>query len=210
MMLKLFRIIKTSIVFILFLELSLYAVLVKAEGITEGKFGYGKRHATLQLGYGAGFSFGFVGEGDGSSVEYFSAFPSFGVGISDAFAEGSWYQGNFDLELQGEFTSSFKPVGGYSVGAGFLFRYNFLASKKFIPYIELGLGFGYLKYGLQDQSDGFVFSPQGGLGAYYFITDNVAINGAWKIHHMSNSGIEQPNNSINANVFLVGVSYFFD
>jgi len=30
------------------------------------------------------------------------------------------------------------------------------------------------------------------------------------VHHMSNAGIQQPNNSINANVFSLGATYFFD
>ncbi|NOQ16340.1 MAG: outer membrane beta-barrel protein [Methyloprofundus sp.] len=176
---------------------------------TEDNFGYGKQYVFLQSGYGAGFAFSFVGSGDGSEVSYLATFPGFAVGISDVLATDSWYRGNFDLLLQAEVIGNFQPVGGYSLGGAFLFRYNFLASKRFVPYVELGLGFGYLNFNLQDQADGFVFSPQGSLGAHYFITDNFAINGAWKVHHMSNSGLEQPNNSINANVFLLGVSYFF-
>jgi len=184
--------------------------MVMAEGSPNDKFGYGKSHLGLQLGYGLGMSLGFVGWGDGSQVSYMAAFPSYGIGISDIFADEDWYRGNVDLVVQGEFIKNFQPSDGYSLGGGFLFRYNFLANKKFIPYLELGLGFGSLNFGLDDQIDGFVFSPQGGVGAYYFISDHIAINAAWKLHHMSNSGIEQPNNSVNASVFLLGVNYFFD
>jgi len=196
-------------VFVLGLSLCFYSALSSAKTDAEDHFGYGKQYAFLHSGYGAGFEFNFVGSGDGSEVAYLATFPGFGVGISDVFAEDSWYRGNFDLILQAEVIGNFQPVGGYSLGAAFLFRYNFLVSKKFVPYVELGVGFGYLDFNLQDQVDGFVFSPQGSLGAHYFITDEFAINAAWKVHHMSNSGLEQPNNSINANVFLLGVSYFF-
>ncbi len=193
----------------LLLSVYFYSTVSIAKADTRENFGYGEQYVFLQSGYGRGFEFSFVGSGDGSDVSYMAVFPGFGVGISDVLATESWYRGNFDLILQAEVIGNFQPVGGYSLGGAFLFRYNFLASKKFVPYVEIGLGFGYLDFNLQDQSDGFVFSPQGSLGAHYFITDDFAINGAWKVHHMSNSGIKQPNNSINANVFLLGVSYFF-
>ncbi|MDC9727769.1 MAG: acyloxyacyl hydrolase [Methyloprofundus sp.] len=190
------------------LSLCFYSTVSTAKS-EQKNFGYGQQYVFLQSGYGVGFEFDFVGSGDGGDVGYVATFPGFAVGISDIFAEDSWYSGNFDLVLQAELIKNFQPVDGYSVGGAFLFRYNFLASKKFVPYVELGVGFGYLDFNLQDQVDGFVFSPQSSLGAHYFITDDFAINGAWKVHHMSNSGLEQPNNSINANVFLLGVSYFF-
>jgi len=206
---KLKRMLNLLKVLSVILALSLHSSFLLAKDSENDVFGYGKKYVFLQSGYGSGFEFNFVGSGDGSGVQYFATFPGSGVGISDVFAQGSWYQGNFDFIWQGEFTYNFQPAGGYSLGTGFMFRYNFLASKKFVPYVELGLGFGYLNYNLADQVDGFVFSPQGSLGAHYFITDQWAINGSWRVHHMSNSGLEQPNNSINANVFLIGVSYFF-
>jgi len=207
MLLIVIKIIKVS----LFLMMTLmYSNFANAVEKPDEVFGYGKQYVFVQSGYGAGFAFDFVGSGDGSEVQTFNTFSGYGVGISDIYADDSWYRGNFDFIWQGEFTYNFQPTGGYSAGSGFLFRYNFLANKKFVPYVELGIGFGYLGYGLKDQSDGFVFSPQGSLGAHYFITDNVSINGSWRVHHMSNSGLQQPNNSINSNVFSLGATYFFD
>ena len=194
----------------LFITLFFYSTFSIAKADTEEVFGYGKQYVLLQSGYGSGFAFNFVGSGDGSEVSYLATFPGFAVGISDILAEDSWYRGNFDLILQAEVIGNFQLVGGYALGGAFLFRYNFLASKKFVPYVELGLGFDYFDFNLQDQAGGFVFSPQGSLGMHYFIMDDFAINAAWKVHHMSNSGLEQPNNSINAHVFLLGVSYFFE
>jgi len=199
--------IKISLVLLL---ISVYSNAVNATEKSGEVFGYGKQYAFIQSGYGSGFAFSFVGSGDGSEVKTFDAFAGYGVGISDIYADDSWYRGNFDFIWQGEFTYNFQPAGGYSIGSGFLFRYNFLANKKFVPYVELGAGFGYLEYNLEDQSNGFVFSPQGSLGAHYFITDKVSITGSWRVHHMSNAGIQQPNNSINANVFSLGATYFFD
>jgi len=201
------KIIKVSLFLLI---TSVHPNFANAAEKTGEVFGYGKQYAFVQSGYGSGFAFSFVGSGDGSEVKTFNTFAGYGVGISDIYADDSWYRGNFDFIWQGEFTYNFQPKGGYSAGSGLLFRYNFLANKKFVPYVELGVGFGYLDYNLKDQSDGFVFSPQGSLGAHYFITNNVSITGSWRVHHMSNAGIQQPNNSINANVFSLGATYFFD
>ncbi len=195
---------------LLILITSLHSNVANATEKSDEVFGYGKQYVFVQSGYGFGFAFNFVGSGDGSEVKTFNTFSGYGVGISDIYADDSFFRGNFDLIWQGEFTQNFQPAGGYSVGSGLLLRYNFLANKKFVPYIEFGLGFGYLDYNLKDQSDGFVFSPQGSLGGHYFITDKVSLNGSWRVHHMSNAGSQQPNNSINTSVFSLGATYFFD
>ncbi len=199
-----------AVVSVLIVVICLYGATVSAEDYPRDAFGEGKRYASFQVGYGEGLSFGFMGQGDGRTVEYLATFPSFGVGISDIVADDSWFRGNVDVVLEGEFITGFKPVGGYSAGAALLFRYNFLRGKRFVPYIEGGAGIGYLEFDLFDQADGLIFYPQIGVGAHYFVTDNVTVNGAWRIHHMSNAGSELPNNSINANLFLIGLSYFFD
>ena len=121
-----------------------YGSLLRADGQNRDTFGEGKRYGAFQVGYADGFSFGFMGQGDGRTVEYLALLPSFGIGLSDALGGESWYRGNFDLVLEGEFISAFKPSDGYSAGAAFLLRYNFLAGERFIPYVEGGAGVGYL------------------------------------------------------------------
>lgn len=173
-------------------------------------FGKGKSYAGLQVGYGNGFRIGNTSSGDGRNVEYLAAFPSYGYGISDILGEDAWYQGNVDIVGETEFFASFEPRTGSSAGVAVLLRYNFQFDKRIVPFIDAGVGVGYLDFDLRDQSDGLIFYPQAGFGVHYFLSDRLAMNVSYRLHHMSNAGSEQPNNGINANLGLFGFIYRFD
>ncbi len=127
-------------------------------------FGFGKKFVGLQLGYGDGIGFDFMGDGDGRLASYLAIFPHLGVGVSNLLGRDSWYQGNFDMVLEGEFIRNFKPNDGYSIGVATLARYNFRSLRVVTPYVEAGGGIGYLDFDLRDQSDGVIFYPQIGAG----------------------------------------------
>lgn len=172
------------------------------------RFGKGKRHVGLSLGGGTGFSLGFAGDGDGRHVDFFDLRPRFGVGIANQLGADEWYQGNFDLLLEGEFLFDFD--GGTYQGVALLFRYNFLNGSRFFPFIEGGSGIGNLDFDLDDQDDGVSFSPQGGVGFHYFVGERLSLGAAARYHHISNAGTHHPNNSINDFTFSASLSYFLD
>jgi hypothetical protein len=191
-------------------SLSLHLAPARAEDSPRNRFGKGKKYVSLISGYGDGFSIGFVGDQDGRQVQLLAIFPSIGFGLSDMKAVNKWYRGNFDLLVEGQFITNFEPESGASVGANFMMRYNFLARERLIPYAGLGGGIGYLDFNLESQEDGLIFYPQAGLGFHYFLTKQVAVDASWRVHHMSNSGTNMPNRSINTNLFLLGISVFLD
>ncbi len=174
------------------------------------RFGDGKIYAGLQAGWGKAFSLGIAGNGDGRNVEYTAILPQLGIGLSDPVANDSWYRGNLDAVFQGEFLLGYQPNSGYSAGLSLLLRYNFLSSKQWVPYMEIGGGIGVLDFDLKDQADGLIFYPQAGLGMHYFATDNLSLDFGWRFHHMSNANSKLPNNSINASLVLFGFSWYFD
>jgi len=201
--------IKTLFVFLV-LFFSSYISKSHADHSTAERFGDGKIYAGLQGGWGKAFSLGIAGEGDGRHVEYAAILPQLGIGLSDAVANDSWYRGNLDAVFQGEFLVGYQPNSGYSAGLSLLLRYNFLSSKQWVPYVEIGGGIGVLDFDLKDQTDGLIFYPQAGLGMHYFATDNLSLDLGWRFHHMSNANSELPNNSINASLVLFGFSWYFD
>jgi hypothetical protein len=77
-----------------------------------------------------------------------------------------------------------------------------------IPFVQLGAGLLALDANLRSQSDGISFTPQGGLGLHYFISDRAAITGEWRLHHISNAGIHENNLGINSSLFMIGFTYF--
>jgi opacity protein-like surface antigen len=172
------------------------------------RFGKGKKHVGLSLGAGTGFSMGFQGDGDGRNVNFFDLRPRFGVGISEDKGVDKWYLGNWDILLEGEFLFEFDH-GTYQ-GVALLFRYNFLSGSRFFPFFDFGSGIGNLDFDLDDQDDGFSFSPQFGPGFHYFVGERVSLDSAVRYHHISNAGTHKPNNSINDITFTVGFSYFLD
>lgn len=200
--------IKALFIFFIFSITSIFSTS-SAEN-TKDNFGKGEIYVGLQGGWGKAFSLGIAGNGDGRNVEYAAILPQLGVGLSDVVADNTWYRGNLDAVFQGEFLVGYQPNSGYSAGLSILLRYNFLASKQWVPYVEIGGGFGVLEFDLKDQADGLIFYPQAGLGIHYFAADNLSLDLGWRFHHMSNADSELPNNSINSSLVLVGFSWFFD
>ncbi len=181
-----------------------------ANDLNGQPFGLGKKFVGLQLGYGDGVGFDFMGDGDGRLASYLAVFPHLGIGVSNLLGRDSWYKGKFDIVLEGEFIKNFKPNGGYSAGVATLARYNFRSLRSVTPYVEAGGGIGYLDFDLRDQSDGVIFYPQFGAGLRLSMSDRMSLNLSYRLHHMSNAGIHDRNNSINANLFLLGFSYYLD
>ena len=52
-------------------------------------------------------------------------------------------------------------------------------------------------------------SDQGGAGFSYFVKDNLSVNVEYRKRHVSNASIKEPNGGIEANVYLVGMSWYF-
>jgi hypothetical protein len=60
-----------------------------------------------------------------------------------------------------------------------------------------------------DLSGGFQFNLECGPGAYWFITDRLALTGEARFMHISCADISSPNLGLNTVLGLVGISYFF-
>jgi hypothetical protein len=60
---------------------------------------------------------------------------------------------------------------------------------------------------LKSQSDGLNFTPQGGVGVHYFISDRTSLTGEWRLHHISNAGIHENNLGFNSSLFMLGITY---
>jgi len=103
----------------------------------------------------------------------------------------------------------FQPENNAEMGAGFYLRYSYPLTKKLYPYIEGGTGLYYMTLHTYEQSTQFNFASAGGAGLTYFIKDNVAVNVGYRMRHVSNASIKEPNGGINANMYLVGMSWYF-
>lgn len=101
------------------------------------------------------------------------------------------------------------PKTNAEMGLALLFRYSYPLTSKLYPYIEAGSGLYYMTLHTREQSTQFNFIDQGGGGISYFLKDNLALDFGYRFRHISNAGIKDPNSGMNANVYTVGVAYYF-
>jgi hypothetical protein len=179
-----------------------------ADAQPSANFGYGKQELALSGGYGFGVGIQGSNNGNLKDIRYGALVPRWGIGLSDPLGEGSWYEGNFDLLIEGAFLFQYQPTHGFAGGGTLMFRYNFLQCGPVVPFIEAGAGLMGTDLNLKEQSDGFNFSLQPGLGFHVFLLPNMAVTAEARFHHISNAGLRSPNSGINDVLFLLGASLF--
>ncbi len=119
-------------------------------------------------------------------------------------------KGRVDFILEPFINTVTSPNSNVEVGSNFLFEYVFPLSEKFQPYVKGGIGALYMSQHTLEQSTQYNFLPQGGGGIRYFLKDNVALNFEYRYRHLSNASLKSPNSGIDANMYLGGVTIFFD
>ena len=103
--------------------------------------------------------------------------------------------------------------GKSAYGGGFnpfFWQYNFAAKpqQKIVPYFNLGAGMLFTTQDFPVGTSSFNFTPQGGIGAYWFMNADRAINFGVRYHHISNAGITKPNPGHNSLYFYGGFSWW--
>ena len=171
-------------------------------------FGFGKQEIGIAVGHGLAIPIGGTDNDELRDVQFIYVAPRWGIGISDPMGGDAWYRGNFELVGEGAFLFNYEPKDGFGGGVTAMFRYNFLPGGNFIPFVSLGAGIIFLDIDLKNQADGLNFTPQGGFGFHYFLSERTAFTGEWRFHHMSNAGIDNDNDGINDSLFLAGFSVF--
>ncbi|MGD8389800.1 MAG: acyloxyacyl hydrolase [Desulfobacteraceae bacterium] len=129
--------------------------------------------------------------------------------------DGRGLDGNFEALL--EFSNAFvyEGFGDYIGGLSGIIRYNFTsAGSRFIPYVQAGLGFVYTDAYQDETQDAigqaFNFFPQAGAGFRYLLTPNWSLDAEMAFQHISNGGMDERNDGVNALGMFVGVTYFWD
>jgi opacity protein-like surface antigen len=77
------------------------------------------------------------------------------------------------------------------------------------PYLKAGVGAIYLTQHFKNQSTQFNFTEYAGAGLHFFPVKNIALTLEYRYRHISNADIKFPNNGIDTNIGLCGLSYFF-
>lgn len=88
-------------------------------------------------------------------------------------------------------------------------RWHFLSLGRFVPCIELGAGAGGTDLRTIEIDSSFAFLLSAGVGVSFFVTDQAAIYGGYRMVHISNGHTSSRNRGFEADTGLLGFSYFF-
>ena len=197
------------------LLLQISATDARAEALQEtrsscaGEAGAARGGQTLSLatGFGLGLPIGPARGSDLEDSRFVAFLPRWGLGLSDCIGRGTWYRGSLRFALEGVFLSAIEPRSGLAAGLTPLLRYEFLRGGRIHPYLELGAGFVFMDFDLDRQRDGFNFTPQGGVGFAYRMSEQTDFTAGWRFHHISNANLRRPNTGLDDSLFLLGVTY---
>ncbi len=164
-------------------------------------------HNTLTLA--AGGNYGVAAFGSHQAHHLALASLSYGRFLTDTLAPDRWYAGA--IELRGELFGGpqFSPEDNWLIGLTPHVRYDFLASPRWIPFLDLGAGVAATGIGEPDLGSTFEFNLQAGLGLHYRLSKSVALTLEARYLHISCAGISQPNSGVNGITALLGITRFF-
>ncbi|MFA5087642.1 MAG: acyloxyacyl hydrolase [Candidatus Omnitrophota bacterium] len=118
-------------------------------------------------------------------------------------------KGFTEIVLEPFANAVFTPDSNVEAGCTVLIKYSYPLTEKIYPYSFGGGGMAYLSQHTREQSTQWGFTPQIGTGVSYFFRKDMAFNVEYRYRHFSNANIKTPNEGINVNMFLFGVSLFY-
>jgi lipid A 3-O-deacylase len=168
---------------------------------------------TIELGIQSGYWQAFTGLGNAESSNRSAAFvlPQIGLVVTDKIEAGI-FSGAIEVLAEPVAAHFYEPFSASLAGFSIVGRYDFLAFGRWMPYWDFGMGVSWtdLAPRIPEQSTPFEFLLETGPGLQYFVTQNFAVTGALRLHHISNANIGSRNTGINAVLGLIGVTYYID
>ena len=116
-----------------------------------------------------------------------------------------------NVEIAGELWggAQYRPEVAYVVGLTPVVRYHFLRRSRWTPFLDGGAGITATDIGRPDLSTTFQFNLQGGAGFHWALCRNLAFTFQARCIHISNAGIEMPNEGVNSFLFSGGLTRCF-
>jgi hypothetical protein len=179
-----------------------------AEAETQNIIKFGTAELGIQAGYWQAF------EGLGNNNSNRSAvfvLPQIGIVVTDKIALGL-FSGAVEVLGEPVVASFHEPFSATLLGFSIIGRYNFLGFGRWMPYWDFGAGVSWtdLAPRISEQSTPLEFLLEIGPGLGYFVTEDFAVTGSLKLHHLSNANIGRRNIGINAVLVSIGVAYYID
>jgi lipid A 3-O-deacylase len=177
--------------------------------IWEGAIGEGFRPDARSINLSAGATSGIPTFGSHQGHDLALTSFTYGHMLGHTSGVGHWYRGNWEFRCELFTGAQFAPSTEWLVGLTPHLRYNFATGTSLIPFADLGIGVTATSIGPPDLSGTFEFNLQPGIGAQWFLKNNLALSLETRYLHMSCAGINKPNLGLNGVTGMLGVTFFF-
>ncbi|MCM8790045.1 MAG: acyloxyacyl hydrolase [Candidatus Omnitrophica bacterium] len=112
----------------------------------------------------------------------------------------------FQFQIEPFISGVFSPNNNFEAGTAFALKIGVLPEdRRFQPYLKAGAGFVFMSQHTLEQATQFNFIEYSGVGLHYFLFKNTALTFEYRLRHLSNAGIKEPNAGLNTDMFLGGV-----
>lgn len=160
---------------------------------------------TFEIGVLAGYASGTVTNLERDSTSFGQVLARFALYFGST-GSGA-LRGNFSIVAEGVGMSIDQEPRATGGGLNLLLRYTWDAGR-WRPMFFFGAGVLYTNEQVPPGETKRNFTPQAGIGLQYLITDEFALGGEYRFHHISNKGKTETNPGINSHLVLFGISWF--
>ena len=170
----------------------------QAAGLDGTKF----THEFAVLG---GFATGKVFDASRTPVDFVELLGRWAINFPRR-GSGVW-RGHFGIVIEGVAVVIDQEPRATGGGINLMFRYAW-AAGRWRPILTVGAGVLFTDARVPPGETTRNYTPQGGGGLQYFVTDRLAIGGEYRFHHLSNKGQTDTNPGVNSHLVLFGVSWY--
>ncbi len=169
------------------------------------------KRGTIEVGGTVGFwqalSFPFQEPSANRSAVFIM--PRIGMVVSDEVQAGA-LTGNLEVLVEPFFARFTQPFSAEAAGGSLVFKYNLLLFGRWMPFWDAGVGMLWTNLAprIPEQSTPVNFVLETGPGVQYFMTSRMALTFGVRYSHISNGDTGQRNDSLNAVLPYVGLSWF--
>lgn len=177
--------------------------------IWESEIGAGFRKNVRSIEVKFSRAFGTTDTGSNVPHDLWLAQIQGGLMLADVMEPDHWFGGNLEGLLQGIAGGQERPHAAYFVALNGGLRYHFRTNTRWVPFLTGSVGIGITDIDDADATGKFQFNEQVGAGVRYFFDRTHAVTAEYGLWHISNGGVREPNDGVNAHVFSVGLSWLF-
>ncbi len=132
-----------------------------------------------------------------------------GYDVKNIIPDLANHSGILTCFLEPQINPVFERETDIEVGIGIGLKYTYPLSDYFSPYVFGSVGPHYISVQTNDQANGFIFADTVGFGLSIPFIKISALYFEYRLRHLSNAGLKDPNSGINTHFGTVGISFIY-